>query len=170
MGITIAVLLTLAMLGSVLWVMPSPREKMQTVMRGLALQNGVKVRLLDESTARSMFPWIENHRGYVVYDLPLPAGKKWSLAKPVVQPVDEEKLHELDRISSGRQALSALNVFEDLPENSEAVILYAGGLSVVWREQGGEESAQQLIDVLRRCKELTDRELLGDKGGSLALK
>ena len=56
MGFVIAVLLTLAMAGSVLWVMPSAREKALSAMRQKALENGVRVRLLDEKTAARANP------------------------------------------------------------------------------------------------------------------
>ena len=63
MGLVIAILLTLALAGSVLWVMPSPREKRLTALRADAMRRGLRVRLLDKGMGAKLFPWLDDYCG-----------------------------------------------------------------------------------------------------------
>ena len=158
MGLAIAILLTLAMLGSVLWVMPSPREKQLTAMRQKAMSSGMKVRLLNEKMAAKLYPWIDNYRGYVSYELPLPGGSKWQISAPVVIPVDQNALHELDRQGALANRITELGCFEDLPKTAEALVFYSGCVVLLWREDEGLEGVEKVLCTLKKSLELTDRE------------
>ena len=149
MGFVIAVLLTLAMAGSVLWVMPSAREKALSEMRQKALQNGVRVRLLDEKTAAKLYPWLEDHRGLVNYELPLPAGRVWKFGKPYALSVNQEKLHELDRDTGLWPLVQAQLDIDDLPDSTEALTFYSHAMAILWREKEGVEAVELVCKKLK---------------------
>ena len=159
MGLAIAILLTLAMLGSVLWVMPSPREKQSTAMRQRAMSARIKVRLLDQSTANKLFPWLENYRGYVSYELPLPIGQKWSLTKPVVMRLDQSKLHELDRKNGVEGILEQLQSTVRFPDSAEALVFYSSCVGLLWRETEGMDGCEAAIACLTQCLKLSSEQL-----------
>lgn len=154
MGLAIAILLTLAMLGSVMWVMPSPREKQLTAMRQKAMGQGIKVRLLDQKQAANLYPWVDNHRGFVTYELSLPAGQKWPIKSAMVVPVDQSALHELDRQHELTQAVSEQGCFDDLPDTAEAMVFYAGCVGLLWREDSGDEGVDKVYKALGTAREL----------------
>ena len=68
MGIVVAIFITLVVAGSILWVKPSRRDVRIAEVRRRAMSQGMRVRLLDEKLLRSMFPWLDNHRGLTLYE------------------------------------------------------------------------------------------------------
>lgn len=155
MELAIALLLTLAIAGSVLWVMPSPHEKKLDAFRKLAMAEGIRVRLLDTSMAARFIPWIKDHRGYVLYELSCKSGRALPVkGYRVVRLSDDDSLHELDRQEPLRQNLLASGMFEVLPASCESLVVSAGGVSIVWQEKGEIEGVRQLSDILRRCLEM----------------
>lgn len=159
MGLAIAILLTLAMLGSVMWVMPSPREKQLTEMRQKAMGLGIKVKLLDQKQAANLYPWVDNHRGFVTYELSLPAGQKWPIKSAKVVPVDQSALHELDREHGLTQIVTTQGCLDDLPDTAEAMVFYSGCVGLLWREDSGEEEVDKVYKALDTARKmnLTDQ-------------
>ena len=131
MGFLIASLITLAVLGSVMWVMPSVREKSLITMRNKALSLGLKVRLVDEKLSKALFPWLDNYRGYTLYEKLLPSGKKPnSFRAKVIRVSDDQGVHEIDAVDPLRQLLMSHNLFEDLPSSVEALVISASGIAL----------------------------------------
>ncbi len=151
MGIWIAVLLTLAMLGSVLWVMPSPREKRLTEMRKLAMSRGLKVRLLDKNLANKLFPWVTDPRGFVLYEKYSRGGDKTVSNQVNVIRLNNEDCHELDRDKKHEAYLEVHGLLSKAPASSEAIAFYSGCVAWLWREQGDVSSVEALADVLDIC-------------------
>lgn len=155
MGFAIAILLTLAMLGSVLWVMPSPREKRIEQFRRLAMSKGVRVRLLDSALAGKWVPWVEDFRGLVSYHMPCKAGEKLPVSGiTVIRLQEDEDMHELDRESALRRAFLATGLSENLPVCCEAVIFSPGDVAIVWPEQKTEEDLDKVLKALEACLEI----------------
>jgi len=148
MGFWIAILITLAVFGSVLWVMPSPREKTLTEMRQRAMGFGLRVRLVDKALAAKLYPWLEDYRGYVMYEKYLPAGKKsLSNKAQVIRLSPDDRAHEVDVQNPVKLSLQQAGLLGKLPESSEALTLFAGGVSFLWRERGGVAG----VDSVERC-------------------
>lgn len=157
MGLWIAIFITLAVFGSILWVKPSPREMMLTKYRNGALARGIKVRLLDAKLAEKLFPWIDNYRSFVFYEKSLPVSSKPTSHKAIIVRIsDNLHAHEIDEEDSLKQAIS-LNVgFDGLPDTVEALIISASGISLLWREklEGDSSIEKTLGDIegfLDRC-------------------
>ncbi len=154
MGFWLAILITLAVMGSVLWVMPSKREKSLTAMRSRALSLGMKVRLLDEKLASNLFYWIDNYRPYALYECMMPRDLKPSSHKArVVRLSVDENAHELDGIDELKAALDKRGVFEGLPEDCEALVISQGGIAFVWREHQRSLDSLEEVDRIKACLE-----------------
>ncbi len=152
MGFVIAILLTLAMAGSVLWVMPSPREKRISAMRKRAMECSARVRLIDKAMATQMIPWVDDHRGYVSYELGNDGGASASLKGfKVVRLSFDANLHELDMLDPLRQRVEAAGLLSAWPESAEALVFSPLGVAVIWREVGTEDDIQGLVEKLRLC-------------------
>lgn len=150
MGFWVAILITLAMAGSVLWVMPSPREKSLTAMRSRALELGMKVRLLDEKLAKSLFYWLEDYRPFVLYECMLPTHARPVSAKArIVRLSVDEHAHELDANDLLKDSLVQAGVFKGLPETCEALVISRAGLAILWRERQVDKDSLQEIDAIK---------------------
>ncbi len=150
MGFAIAILLTLALAGSVLWVMPSPREKRLTALRNSAMRAGMRVRLLDKKLAESLFPWLQDHRGYVLYELPSHNRQYQAAGIRVVRLNEGEAVHELDQDEAVVSYVKQSVFLDDLPACAEAIVFYPQSVAVLWRESEGQE-ADGVHAVLQAC-------------------
>lgn len=151
MGLVVAILLTLALMGSVLWVMPSPREKRLTQLRNRALKAGLRVRLLDQKMASKLFPWLEDHRGYVMYekqrrDQRVVAGHGVKVLRLSENP-DE---HELDHDAERQSYLAEMKILEMLPECAESLVFYPASVALLWCESG-QIDMDELDRALQKC-------------------
>lgn len=157
MGLWVSILVTLIVFGSILWIQPSPRDKMLTQLRSNALSKGLKVRLLDEKLSAQLFPWIDSYQQFVIYEKTLP-----KLAKPkshkaiVVRITDDPNAHEIDQVNPIKSLLLDKLDFKLLPRTSEALIISVSGISIVWREykddKGNALHQLELInDFLEQC-------------------
>jgi len=152
MGFWVAILITLAVLGSVMWVMPSPREKALTKMRHQAMGLGLKVRLVDKSIAGKLYPWLEDYRGYVMYEKYLPIGKKLSSNKAeVIRLSPDDNAHEIDIQNPIKLSLQEAGLLGELPESSEALTLFSGGVAFLWKERGGCDGVERVEKCLTKC-------------------
>jgi len=156
MGIWIALLMTLAVVGSVMWVMPSPREKAQTEMRQKAMGLGMKVRLLDQKLATTLFPWLDDFRGFTLYEKYFSIGQQQSRSKfQVLRLSADENIHELDLDHPVRHYLEESGLARSLPLSAEALFLFADGAAVLWREKEGVEAVSDIDACLSSCLQAT---------------
>lgn len=152
MGFWIAILITLAVSGSVLWVMPSPRDKALTQMRQQAIASGLKVRLVDSALAAKLYPWLEDYRGYVMYEKYLPLGKKLHEGRTeVIRLSPDEKAHEIDIQNPIKLALLDAGLLNELPRSSEALTFFSGGVSFLWKEKEALEGVAKIHQCLDGC-------------------
>lgn len=150
MGFWIAILITLAVLGSVMWVMPSQREKALTEMRRTAMSLGLKVRLLDPKLAKKFFPWLDDYRGFTLYEKYFSAGQQHARFQVVRLSIDENA-HELDLDDPVKLYIDRSGLVNDLPSSVEALLLFAGGVAILWREDEGPEAVTQINECLAHC-------------------
>ena len=135
MGLWIAIFITLAVFGSILWIKPSSRERLLIEYRRLALTKGLKVRLLEAKLSAQLFPWIDNYRQFVFYEKSLPSSAKPKSHKAIVVRVSvDPNAHEIDGIDPIRESLSSIPSFASLPKTAEAIVISASGIALLWRE------------------------------------
>jgi hypothetical protein len=160
MGYVVAIVVILMLVGSVLWMKPSPAQQRQARLRTLARDLGIDVRLCNLPQSRRARVREERPEQGVVYRLPIfdpasavvphyllcrdNAASPWS--SEVDAPLAPALLSLVDRACA------------TLPADAVALELGPAGPAVYWRERGDE-------DVLRRLyKSLEDLRsaLLGD--------
>jgi len=160
MGIWIAIFITLVVAGSILWVKPSVREKRLSHLRTRALAKGFKVRLLDIKLAAQLFPWLENYRGYVFYEKPVPVHLKPKSHKARVIRLSEDiHAHGIDAIDPLKCLLADKIGYDSLPESVEALVISVSGISVLWSERNTSDDLREieiLDDFLNRCLQLPE--------------
>ncbi len=152
MGLWIAILITLVVMGSILWIKPSPRERLLTEYRKAALAKGLKVRLLDAKLAGQLFPWIENYRQYVFYEKTLPVfAKPKSHKARVIRLSVDPGAHEIDIIDPLRQIIISNPGFLMLTKTAEALVISASGIALLWREGiVNEEDKLKPVDLIEQ--------------------
>lgn len=152
MGYIVAIVVILMIVGSVLWLKPSPAQQRQARLRLLARQLGMDVRLCSLPQCRRARVREERPEQGVVYRLPIfdpaaadvphyllcrdSAQAPWSAE--IDAPLQPPLQALVDRVCAG------------LPADAVALELGPAGPAVYWRERGDE-------DVLRRVyKSLED--------------
>ncbi len=148
MGIAIAILLCLAACGSLLWMVPSQREKQLTSLRRLAMKHGLRVRLLDAGLMKNCFPWLRDHRGLALYELPKSLASSsrdsfpaWAIRLPL------QPLSEFEEAANIRRQELIREHLERLPVSAEALLFHPAGVVLLWREQIGGRGVQQEAEI-----------------------
>ena len=157
MTIVIIVLAVILVLGSALWVLPSPREKSQMAMRREAMLKGLQVKLTKVKDLE--YPGEELH--CIAYRLARKREQGLKAQAWMVYRDKEggEKGHEEFRIPGWNYDLSEgkhrfKNVSEisalltALPVDVIAVQSTGAALSVYWNERGELEDVTTILDVL----------------------
>lgn len=152
MGMLIAVFATLALLGSVMWLKPSPTQRRQEEFRALARQLGLDVRLAPLPQTRRARVRQESPDPGVVYrllrfDIKAPLARDYVLVRESAdapwEPQTDEALPAVLQ-----QALDG--VLAGLPRDSVAVELTAHGPGVYWRERGDVQTVRDLAGALEQ--------------------
>lgn len=171
MDIGFAIILCLAAIGSLYWVVPSKRDKTLALLRSKAMQQGLRVRLMDASLMQNCFRWQKDHRGWVLYELHTPLISKSSEAfKPFSLRLSAHDLPLSDFEQVFEQQLSKQLVW---PPNAEALLFHTGGVSLLWNERLGSAAEVNEVDVaalMARLKDNLGRCALLAKNGQYWLK
>ena len=153
MTIVIIVLAVILVLGSALWVLPSPREKNQMVMRREAMSKGLQVKLtkvkdLDE-------PGEELH--CIAYRLARKRehglkAQAWMLYRRA-EGDDELQIPGWNyELSEGKHRFKNVQEISELlaalPADVIAVQATGAALSVYWNERGEIDDVASILDVL----------------------
>ncbi|KZY62585.1 hypothetical protein A3742_13305 [Oleiphilus sp. HI0071] len=143
MGWFIAVFVTLMIAGSVLWIKPSKRDLRITELRREAMSQGIRVRLVDEKLKENLFPWLEDHRGYAVYEnhqLPAREGRQMK----AFEVRSQSQLHELDILKLDADEVKLRSLEKGLPEGVRGVVLFPDGVGLLWDESSGPDAVSGL--------------------------
>ncbi|HSB98109.1 MAG TPA: hypothetical protein VLC91_16735 [Spongiibacteraceae bacterium] len=165
MAYLIAIVAVLMVVGSVLWLKPSKAQQRQTMLRLLARQLGLDVRLCNlPQSRRARVREVHPDQG-VVYRLPiferreppLPeyllcrenADSPWVAEKRVAEKSAVEKSPAEAEVQLS-PALRALveKVAAELPADAVALELGPQGPAVYWRERGDENTLRRLHQAL----------------------
>lgn len=164
----IIILIMMSLIGSMMWVMPTPRQKYQAKLRLQAKQIGFRVQLervtlprakgemepetttvtayrlirnrRDKKPAQTHTPWTV-YRIAAVADLGLPQGWSWGLGeKTLSQP-------QLDMLA---------DIIEAMPDDVLAIQSNPVEVGVFWSEEGGEA----MLDLIKtQLERLLDADL-----------
>lgn len=150
MGVIIAIIVALAMIGSVLWLKPSAAQRRQTALRLLARQLGLDVRLCTLPQTRRARVRAELPQQGVVYRLlqfDRKAGKpfEYLLCRADAQAAWESE-SEVEMPASVRAEID--RILAQLPADAVAFEIAAHGCGVYWRERGSEDTVRLLHHLL----------------------
>jgi len=152
MGWFIAIFVTLMIAGSVLWIKPSKRDLRLSELRRRAMTSGIRVRLLDEKLRDNLFPWLEDHRGYSLYENHQLGGRE-GRSMQAFEVHRKEPLHELDYLNLDVDAKNLQEFEAGLPDGVRAVVLYPDGVGLLWDERGEVEVVDRLIESMKVLSE-----------------
>lgn len=153
MKILVIVLAVVLIMGSALWVLPSPRQRQQMAMRRAAMTKGLQVKL----TKVKDLEYPGEEVACIAYRLPRqrvndPNAKEWMLYRH--SEADPELhipgwLYDRDggryRFANG-DAIS--KILSELPKDVLAVQATAGAASIYWNERGEMEDVETILRVL----------------------
>ena len=157
MNILIVVLIILTLVGSILWVVPTRREKELTAMRSEALKLGFRVHFLNQALFEQYFKRMPDTRGYVVYERVLEGldlQEPCFVGKEYLSEASEDDLLFADtvreRLTEARNTLNDIRQSQNL--DVAGVLLKKNHISIVWFERGGAEGVQALSDYVSAWK------------------
>lgn len=157
MSILVIVLAVCLVLGSMLWVLPSAKERQQMVLRRQAMRMGIQVQLSKLEDPSNPFEKIH----CVAYRLPHrqveKGAKSWLLYGKTIT-----RNPEIGGWGFGARAprpetryLEGLKpLLARLPEDAIALELTPGAVSVYWREKGQSEDVETIFQVLESVQQL----------------
>lgn len=148
-------------LAPVMWMMPSPAQKRQIVLRERARELGLMVHIVDlPQTHREKIRKEPSQKG-VSYSVRIARQKGWQRPHWFVwreQPTDEPA----PTYQPPRAILEQLQSLRDqMPADMVGVESCEMGYSAYWRERGDSATVDAVAAVLHRVRELAGGELLG---------
>ena len=162
MNWVIIVLLLLSIVGSMLWMMPSPKQRVQALLRQKAVRLGLQVQI-----TRLMFPRVKGEAEAeeytcVAYRLPRTNALKRGRSATIPWHIFKLDSHAVDGLPDGwcwskgegylneSQLLSIAEVVAKLPEDGFSVESTPIAVSVYWRENGKPETVELIHQLLTR--------------------
>ncbi len=156
MTFIIAAVAILVIIGSVMWLKPSPTQRRQTQMRLLARELGLDVRLSALPQTRRARVRQERPEQGVVYRWLQFGENKNGLTRDYLWCRDDAnsawESESADGLSpSLRVKIEA--IFTELPADARAVELAPHGPGIYWMERGGEDAVRGVQQLLHRLQQ-----------------
>lgn len=165
MKIFIIVVVVMSLLGSFMWMMPTPREKMQAKLRLKAKKEGFMVQLVRLTAPRAEGEMDEKVRNTPAYRLPrsnldkreVSAMVPWQIFR--VTAIANEGLPEGwswklgERTLSDTQLSLLTDVIELLPSDVAALESTPVNVTAFWNERTGEDQLETLKTALEKLIE-----------------
>ncbi len=164
----IIVLILLSIIGSMLWVMPSPRQRVQALLRQQAMRLGVKVKICRVVLPRALGETLVDERDCVAYRMPrIERYRKprHTAAEPTTWQIFKVRSHANaglpqdwswsqgeGRLEPATLALMA-ELIEALPADIYGLESTPVGVAVYWEERGTPETVASIQQQLHRLLE-----------------
>ncbi|MEH6471832.1 MAG: hypothetical protein V7752_11325 [Halopseudomonas sp.] len=164
MNWVIIVLILLAIIGSMMWMMPSPRQRVQALLRQRAMRLGFQVQIVRILLPRALGEAMADERDCVAYRLP--RTQKRSGSKPVPWQIFQLTSHANvglpegwswskgeDQLEQSTLGLIA-ELIQSLPEDVYGIESTPVSVSVYWEERGTPETVELIQQQLNRLLEI----------------
>ncbi len=139
--ILIVLLVVGSLLGSILWVLPSPAERRRMKLREVAYSRGFRVK---KQTARDLHSALDNSEGPATYYY-FKLGKYPTFTgRQVVM----QKQGNWQSVGEGTPNAADVAAGLELPENCLAVLLGGGEVGFLWEEVGTPDDVTKILDKL----------------------
>ena len=159
----VIVLIIFAIIGSMMWMMPSPRQRVQALLRQCAMRSGFQVQIVRILLPRALGEALADERNCVAYRLPRgPKNSKSSLIPwQIFQLTSHANVGLPDGWSwskgEGQLDAAALAVIKELipllPKDVYGLESTPVSVSVFWEEHGTPETVDLIQTLLKRLIE-----------------
>ncbi len=163
MGWIIIGLVLVSLVGSMMWMMPSPRQRVQAIFRREAMQKGMQVQINRLEFPRAIGEAEPETQSCVTYSL----SRTGNSARPAAVKVTPWRIFKVNghanrglpkgwcwargEDSMGDPALEKLaNIIQDLPADVYMLESTPLAVSLCWWEQGREDAVDNVKHVLER--------------------
>ena len=157
---TIIIIVMMSLIGSMMWVMPTKRQRFQAQLRQQAMRMGFSVQIAQVQPPRASGELEKQSFNMPVYRLPRmnmnrserEAFVNWQVYKQ--QALASEGLPDGWCWGEGERSLSETqlemlnNMLQQLPESARAVESDPVHLSVYWGEEGDSSDLEKLMDTM----------------------
>lgn len=168
MNWVVIALILLAIVGSMMWMMPSPRQRVQALLRQKAMRSGFQVQIARILLPRALGEAVADERDCVAYRLPrLSAGKDDRASRNVAAAlipwqIFQLQTHATDGLPAGwswskgeaqlnAEALTLIaELVEALPDDVYGLESTPVSVSVYWEERGTPETVELIQQLLNR--------------------
>ncbi len=157
MSLLIIVLAITFIIGSMMWVLPSPRERHQMKLRQKAFRAGLRVQI-----TKFNFKNIQEPINCIAYSLPFSREKKpqktWEYYNKAIKHEDNHSIwqSEINQLNyANNEPLNNIelqyldDILVKLPKDWLAVTQQLDSVVLYWQERGDEESVTQIVEILQ---------------------
>ncbi len=157
MTLLIILLAACLVLGSAMWVLPSPKEKRQMLLRRHAMSKGIQVQLSKLQNPKN--PMDKIH--CIAYRLPIQHARKENKAWLLYQPEMSLRSHvngwsfAAHGSRPDEQLVAQLKpLVEKLPKDTLAIERTPVSVGLYWQERGGTEDVDAIQQILHTMQSL----------------
>ena len=138
--------------GPVMWLMPSAKQKQQMALREYALKQGLQIKICDLPQSRRKQVRKEAAIKGVVYRLPLVTNKPLTMTSVYLLKKTEEGTEWQGEPPKGLQEHFEI-ALKQCPSSAVGVELSTAGVACYWSEVGGDNAVDQIKSVLSSFRE-----------------
>ncbi|OMH38729.1 hypothetical protein [Motiliproteus sp. MSK22-1] len=162
MNWVIIVLLLLSIVGSMLWMMPSPKQRVQAMLRQKAVRLGLQVQITRLLFPRALGESLPEERTCTAYRLPRTPAKTRGKKNTIPWHIFKLESHASVGLPSGwswskgegHLNASQLEIIEkiiaELPDDGFSLESTPLAASIYWRENGTPETVDHIYQLLNR--------------------
>ncbi len=169
MNWVVIALILLAIVGSMMWMMPSPRQRVQALLRQKAMRLGFQVQIARILLPRALGEAVADERDCVAYRIPRLSAASAQSRNPSKQSIPWQifqlQSYATDGLPAGwswskgegqlqNDALQLITeLIAALPEDVYGLESTPVSVSVYWEERGTPETVEQIQQLLNRLVE-----------------
>ncbi|MCR8921756.1 hypothetical protein NO559_03170 [Dasania sp. GY-MA-18] len=160
MNYLIIVIIMAVVIGPIMWMMPSARQRQQMAVRQYALAQGFTIKVTDLPQSHRQRVRKEPVKQGVVYRLPLQQDRPlvmsqvYCLSRGIIDDVQEPQ--STDYEWQGQPLNEAETWFtealQQCPRTAVAIEYSAAGVGCYWQERGGEAAVEQIKVALQQLR------------------
>ncbi len=162
MNWVIIVLLLLSIVGSMLWMMPSPKQRKQAQLRQQAMRTGFQVQMTRMLFPRAIGESVPDEQSCIAYRLPRHAGERKNRQATIPWHVFRLDSHATTGLPEGwcwskgegylqpPQLATLGEIIAELPGDAFSLESTPVAVSVYWWEEGTSDTVDNLHRLLQR--------------------
>ncbi len=161
MNWVIIVLLLLSIVGSMMWMMPSPRQRVQALLRQKAMRQGIQVQMARVLFPREIGEAVPDEQTCIAYRLPRTLADRREKTATIPWHIFRLNSHATEGLPEGwcwskgegyleeRTLQQIAEVIESMPDDCYSIESTPVAVSMYWYEKGTPETVEDIYKVLR---------------------